>query len=124
MFDEPHESPYSEERYRALHDELEKKLEKIGCYVRNTGFQQPVDNDGNFVGDPFLILECQVGGVAWLPRVQDPEQDKFNDEFRGIEGDESKEEFEEIRRKAAERRARGESLLEDDPEADEAPDEG
>lgn len=42
----------------------------------------------HFHGDLMLLnMQFDIGQVAFTKRVQDPEQDKFDDSFRGIEGD-------------------------------------
>lgn len=110
LFPDQPPSPFPHERLQELTDELEENLKRIGCYVLSTGLQVPMDEEGNLTGEPFLVITCSIGNVAWSPRVQDPEQDKVDDEIRGIESGQTEEDFEAIREQYRQMRERG-----DDP---------
>ena len=117
MFDFDPANPEHNQKLHELSDEIERRLEKLGVYVRNTAFNVPQDDEGRSIGDPFFEVTGLIGSIAWQARVQDPEQDKMDDEFRGLASDVTEQQFQEIRRQAQKRRARGESLAEalDDP---------
>lgn len=75
------EDPHAEanallERWRS--SELDDELRRIGVYVDDFTVA------GTHTG-PVILLECKVGKVAFSKRVQDSEQDGFDDQFRAFE---------------------------------------
>lgn len=108
-----------EEKFKDLIDELTNRARKIGLYLTGVSFHVDVTNDQPEQEDPtvgpveeqlpdteeitdkkhLLVMAFQVGDIAFAPRVQDPETDKFNDEFRKIDSHATYEEFEAIRNK-------------------------
>lgn len=94
----------SDEQINHAHEkaeELEGLARRLGLYVE--GFQLGVTEveDGSL--KMLIIAEFLPGDVAWSNRVQDPETDQMDVEFRAIQSDLEADEFENYRRQLAER---------------------
>lgn len=73
-----------EEGLRALTESVQDGLRKIGLYVEGMGINIDTDEDpAERVHS--LMLQCGIGDVAFSKRVQDPEGDSFDTEFKKIE---------------------------------------
>lgn len=76
------------EQVTALVEEVLEKIKKLGMYCK--GSHVAVEEDG-FDDEPNLLIHAifTFGKVAFTPRVQNPEQDAVDDEFKIIERYES-----------------------------------
>lgn len=71
----------TEEQVRGLVETITEEANGIGLYAA------PMVQ-AHCQGDTMLlVMQFRIGDVAFLPRVQDPEQDKVDDTFRAIETD-------------------------------------
>lgn len=87
----------TEEKLTALGEKLVKAVEPLGLYGAEIAFSR--------AGDHLLISgSFAVGKVAFLPRTQDVETDKFDDEFRKIEANNVYDEKEAIRQRYLDRK--------------------
>lgn len=99
LFDVFHHEPFDpndpedqvrQEAFRGQVDALEVKVEKLtgdlakraALYVQTHNFSMAHTPFGS---RPALVLTCNVGDLAWSPRIQDPEQDQFDRMAREIE---------------------------------------
>lgn len=78
----------SEEQADALVKAVLDEIEKLGLYIRHAhmGVTEP-----DPFGNPTLVIYgiFSLGKIAFTERVQNPEQDEFDDTFRQIESDET-----------------------------------
>ena len=81
MFDQPTPDGVDPEQYHEAVDKIEEAMRKVGLYMN--GVMVAKDPAGQDV----MFMTFNVGDVAFSERIQSPEQDKFNDEIRGIESD-------------------------------------
>lgn len=80
--DLPPELP--EEGIQAVVEVVQEELRKIGLYLVNVAVnvdttEDPADRQHS------LLLACSIGSVAFSKRVQEPESDGFDLEFKKIE---------------------------------------
>jgi hypothetical protein len=68
------------ERFDGFSDELRK----IGLYVEGPG-PQLAQIPGPFGPQPAMVIQCQIGRVAFSDRVQNPEADQFERSFAVME---------------------------------------
>lgn len=73
-----------EEKLKELADVLSDKSRKIGLYSLGVGFIEDPDSEEGEPSQHTLVMQYQIGDIAFSPRVQDPETDQMNDEFRKI----------------------------------------
>lgn len=90
-----------EEKLREKVEELEDKCRKVGLYLNGVALnidQGPQDEEDT---DPIkahsLLVQFGIGDVAFSKRIQDPEQDKMDDEFRVIAAADVDDDMERIR---------------------------
>lgn len=81
------ESPEGEEW---LDEEASERLDAVITAVRekagHVGLHMTNHVQAQQVGDRIVVQAMfQIGQLAWANRVQNPEQDKFDDSFRSIE---------------------------------------
>lgn len=79
-------------------DELDEDLRKIGLYVQG---RQVAQVHTPFGMKPALVLSANVGEIAFRSRVQDPEMDKIDRQFREIAAEDQVNGFLETRRELA-----------------------
>lgn len=93
--DEENELPegVTQEMVEALVRRVVEACEKIGLYASDT--IQVESHSGRLV----VLANFQVGDIAFSQRVQNPEQDAFDDQFRAIEADSVADQAEDIRNK-------------------------
>lgn len=68
------------ERFDGFSDELRK----IGLYVEGPG-PQMAQVPTPFGSEPAMVVQCQIGRVAFSDRVQNPEADQFERSFGVME---------------------------------------
>lgn len=83
----------SAEQVSKLIARLAEELPQLGIYPEP---HVSVERHGDHVA---LTMNFVVGDVAFTPRVQDPQQDEFNDQFRKLENDSLRDRVEEIKEK-------------------------
>lgn len=71
----------TQEMVNALINRVVEACEKIGLYASG---DMTVESHG---GRIVLLANFQIGDIAFSQRVQNPEQDAFDDQFRAIEAD-------------------------------------
>lgn len=90
--DEPQdpEDQIRDEAFRAEADSLiargeglAERAKKLGLYAEGPAQITMVPTP--FGPRPALVQQFQIGRIAFTDRVQDPDTDKFNDDFRTIE---------------------------------------
>lgn len=92
--------PFPPEKVDEKLRELQEVTRKFGLYLQ--GATLGIDEKGDEeTGEKYHKLYAQflVGDIAWSSRVQDPEQDKIDNEFRSIAVGTVEDDFEEIRKK-------------------------
>lgn len=115
------------EKLSAVMKDLEDQARKLGLYIEHAAIASS-DPEGAMESledadklrellasdedEVYLMATFAIGDVAWSKRVQDPEQDKIDDQFRVIAPDPVEELREKMRRAAAE----GKSILDIDLE--------
>lgn len=102
MFGEyPDDLPYTEEQLGGLIERFENETRKIGLYLKHAGLHvDPSSPDEpSERQDPKLVMIFGIGSVAFSSRVQDPEQDEINDEFRRIASSSIDDDIESIRQR-------------------------
>lgn len=62
---------------------MKERAEKIGLYIE--GPPHIIEVPTPFGSRPALVQQFQIGRVAYQKRIQDPESDKFDDQFRVME---------------------------------------
>ena len=72
-----------EEKFESLVDKLADDSRKIGLYVNGVALN--VDEDDTPDKMHMLVMQFVIGDVAFSDRVQDPEADEFDLEFKKIE---------------------------------------
>lgn len=101
MFSEfPDDLPYTEEQLGGLIERFEDQTRKIGLYLKHAGLHvEPSSLDKTESEDPKLVMIFGIGSVAFSPRIQDPEQDEINDQFRQIASSSVDDDIESIRKR-------------------------
>jgi len=72
-----------EEKFEALVDKFADESRKIGLYVNGVALN--VDEDDIPDKKHMLVMQFVIGDVAFSDRIQDPEADEFDLEFKKIE---------------------------------------
>lgn len=80
--DLPPELP--EEELRTLVEAVSEDLRKIGLYMNGVAVNIDTDEDPDNRSHT-LMVQCSIGAVAFSNRVQAPEEDQFDTEFKKIE---------------------------------------
>lgn len=110
MFEEPDEARIPEEQVREFAAELEDNARKRGFYL--AGIAVSVMEGETEGPAPYIVQATfQVGSVAFSTRVQDPAQDKIDDEVRSFERDITETEWNDLREQYRQRRDAGEDPL-------------
>lgn len=92
---DPNEEYY--EKLAPVIEKLQEEARKIGLYVSAAFLQpDPMTIPGEKT-EPRIIVTFAVGDVAFSDRVQNPEQDEVEDQFRGIEHGMVRDQVEEIK---------------------------
>lgn len=100
------------EMFREKADALESAARKVGLYIRDAGLTMvPTPTDTGMEMRPVMIGNFSVGDQAWSDRVQNPEQDSTETEFRKMAVETEKEKFEETRAELERRMREGKDLL-------------
>lgn len=86
-----------EDKLRPLLEKFTDGARKLGLYTEGIA----INVDANPDGPPQhkLVAQFSIGDQAFTKRVQDPESDSIDHEFRKIEGQTLRDQWEEIRRK-------------------------
>lgn len=100
--------------FREKADALESAARKVGLYIRDVGLTMgPVHTDEGIQVQPVMVGNFTVGDQAWSARVQNPEQDTTETEFRKMAVEMEKDKFEETRAELERRMREGRDLLGD-----------
>lgn len=106
------------EMFREKADELENAARKVGLYLRDAGLTMVPNLHGDVAMEPALIANFTVGDQAWSDRVQNPEQNSTEAEFRKMAVEMEKDKFEETRAELERRLREGKDLLGSDDDDD------
>jgi hypothetical protein len=92
-------------------EQLENQARKVGLYLLGGGIIH--DDDPDEIEGPHhqLVAQFQIGDQAFSDRVQDPETDETNDEFRKIKRAMVAEDIENLRQQYLKRKASGEDII-------------
>lgn len=89
-----------EDKMSELIEGVTEGARKIGLYTTGVGFLvDERDEEEHPEKEHKLLMSFRIGDVAFSPRIQDPEQDEFNDQFRRIAASSVDDEVEDIRRR-------------------------
>lgn len=109
--DKPSPEDVYGEIFREKADELEPVARRVGLYMRDAGLaMNPIPNDDGTHGAA-MIVNMTVGDAAWSDRVQNPEQDSTEAEFRKMAVEMEKDKFEETKAELERRLREGKDLL-------------
>lgn len=109
--DDPDENPLvtSEMLHEASEkaEELGRKAQKFGLYQNHFDLAISADPE---TGDPIIVIMTNFfpGDVAWSDRVQNPETNDVNKEFRAIQSELEQDDFEAYRARLEQRLQGGE----------------
>lgn len=106
------------EIFRAKADELEAAGRKVGLYIRDAGLTMiPMPHGApDMEINPAMVVNFTVGDQAWSDRIQNPEQDSTETEFRKMAVEMEKDKFEETRADLERRLREGKNILGGDEE--------
>lgn len=91
---------FPEDKFQDLLEKMGDKARQIGLYVNGAALN--VDEEGEpLTGEKrhVLVMQFTVGDVAFSKRVQDPEEDQFDTEFKKFESGQVKDQVEDIRQR-------------------------
>lgn len=108
-----------ENRFKDAAEVLAEGARKVGLYVEDMGVV--MSPPGSFdEPTPVMVCNFNIGDQAFSARVQDPDQDQMETEFKKLARQAETDNFEQLR----ERLARGEVFKADEAEADPESEEG
>lgn len=97
--------------------DIESACRKIGLYVMDVGLA-PNPHQGHSMDPlpPVMVVNFTIGDIAFSDRVQNPVEGRMDAEFKTIENQMAKQNFEELRDKLAKALEEGRDPLETDDE--------
>jgi hypothetical protein len=93
------EFDFMKENLSNLLTELENRSRKIGLYLKSAGLHVETAEEDEIPEDPKLVVIFGIGDIAFSPRVQDPEQEKVDNQFRQIASGTLSDDIDEIKRR-------------------------
>lgn len=99
---------FSQQEFEDMANEVTDRLRKMGLYVDEVAMGEAQE-----FGSPFLIAVATVGDLAFSDRVLNPEQERFNDEFRNIQVEENSASFDAMRERMKRNIEEGRDPLDD-----------
>lgn len=113
-----------DEAFRAEASVLMERAEHVAEHAKTLGLYAEGPPQITSVPTPFgmkpaLVQQFQIGRIAFQPRVQDPESEKFDDQFRVMEIQTQDDAFLDERQRIADALARGEDPYAVEDEDDE-----
>ena len=87
-----------EEKLRPLLEKFTDGARRLGLYTEGISVHVDANPDPGSPPKHKLVAQFSLGDQAFSKRVQDPETDQMNHEFRKIEGQSVRDQWEEIRR--------------------------
>lgn len=108
-----------EELFRSKVDGVEAAARRCGLHVHDLGLtlgpridHDPITGEHTMDGmQPVMVGNFAVGDAAWSDRIQNPQQDSTEAEFRKMAVEAEKEKFEETRAELERRLREGKDLL-------------
>lgn len=99
------------ELFREKADELENAARKVGLYIRDAGLTMIPTHDITSPLAPALVANFTVGDQAWGDRVQNPDKNSTEAEFRKMAVEMEKDKFEETKAELERRLREGKDIL-------------
>jgi len=100
---------FDDDRMAALAQQLEDELRKIGLYANHI---DQMNGDGRVA----IVVDANIGDIAFSDRVQAPTDHEMRSQFRGIERDLNRSSFEDEKADLERRAAEGKGFFDDDEE--------
>lgn len=109
----------SDEEARKLMEELENAARRIGLYAENIAIGVPIGGPNIPEGEEQMVLVAQftLGDIAFSDRVQNPQADETDMEFRKMAVDLEKDQFEAKRQEIERKLKEGKPIFGEDDDA-------